>query len=118
MRVFIISLFLIVFCFSSCGKKSEESCATCICGSENHPAWLKDEIVRIESKSKSHRAIRIKKCTAWGNEIVLVIDEFNSNYVEGHRLFDCSGNCYDSNSDVYKYYLDNYDKFVSIWTNY
>lgn len=117
MRVFIISLFMIVFCFSSCGKKSEESCATCICGSENHPAWLKDEIVRIESKSKSHRPITIKKCSAFGDDIVLVMDEVNSCLVDAFMFFDCRGNRYDPTSDDYKLLMDNYDKFVLIWRN-
>lgn len=117
MRVFIISLFLIVFCFSSCGKKSEESCATCICGSENHPAWLKDEIVRIESRSKSYRPIMIKKCSLFGDDILLVIDVVNSNMDEGTMFFDCGGNRFEFGTEEYQKFMDNINKFIFVWSN-
>ncbi|MBQ9469628.1 MAG: hypothetical protein IJU72_01600 [Bacteroidales bacterium] len=117
MRVFIISLFWVIFCFSSCGKKSEEICATCVCGMENHPKWLKDEITRIEGLSKNHRPIMIKKCSAFGDDIVLVIDEVNSCWNDAFMFFDCRGKRYEFGTEDYQKFMDNIDKFIFVWGN-
>ena len=111
----------VVFCFASCSKETDVEGvyfrdAIFVCGKLN-PKWLIHEIERIEQKSELKRFVEVKKAVFDGSDVIRIEDPLNSCLVEAVRFFDCSGNCYDSNSDKYFYFLDNYDKFELVWMN-